>query len=127
MQATNNTRKGIIVLDSDRDSSRLLSDMLISQNYAVTIIRRLASLENLVESNQYVGVIFDIDSVPVDNRTIRNLALSYPGLCFLCTSKDRFHPELKDAICYHIYACLNKPVDPDELFYWLRSIGSNSC
>jgi DNA-binding NarL/FixJ family response regulator len=69
-----------------------------------------------------VAVVLDIDSVPVDNRTIRKLALKYPGVRFLCTSKDRFHPELKDAICYHIYACLTKPVDPDELLYWIKSI-----
>jgi hypothetical protein len=37
-------------------------------------------------------------------------------------SKNPFHPELKDAICYHIYACINRPIDPDELFYWLKSI-----
>ena len=37
-------------------------------------------------------------------------------------SFDKFHPELKDAICYHIYACLNKPIDPDELLYWLKCI-----
>ncbi len=122
MQKTNKSQKGIIVLDADRDSSRLLSDMLTSQDYPVTVTERVSSLENLVASNQYVAVIFDIDSVPVDNRTIRDLALKYPGLCFLCTSKDRFHPELKDAICYHIYACINKPIDPDELIYWIKSI-----
>jgi hypothetical protein len=64
----------------------------------------------------------DIDTVPVNNRTIRDLALKNPSVRFLCTSKDRFHPELKDAICYHIYACLNKPIDPDELLFWLKSI-----
>ena len=119
MQKTNKSQKGIIVLDADRDSSRLLSDMLTSQDYPVTVTERVSSLENLVASNQYVAVIFDIDSVPVDNRTIRDLALKYRGLC---TSKDRFHPELKDAICYHIYACINKPIDPDELIYWIKSI-----
>lgn len=122
MQINGNIKKGIIVLDSGRDSSRELSDMLTSQNYPVTVTRNLSSLDNLVESNQYVAVFIDIDSVPVDNRTIRDLALKYPGLCFLCTSKDRFHPELKDAICYHIYACVNKPVDPDELLFWIKSI-----
>ncbi|MCK5196674.1 MAG: hypothetical protein KAQ71_22875, partial [Desulfobulbaceae bacterium] len=70
----------------------------------------------------YLAIIIDIDSVAVDNRVIRELTVSYPEIYFLCTSKDRFHPELKDAICYHIYACLTKPVDPDELVYWLRSI-----
>ena len=115
-------KKGIIVLDSDKNSSRVLSEMLQSQGYPFTVKRELSFLTNLIDANQYAAVIFDIDSVPVDNRTIRDLALKYPGLCFLCTSKDRFHPELKDAICYHIYACLNKPIDPDELLFWIKSI-----
>lgn len=115
-------KKGIILLDADRDNSRKLSNMLSSCGYPVTITRTFSSLEELIESNQYVAVIFDIDSVSVENRMIRDLALKYPGFCFLCTSKDRFHPELKDAICYHIYACMNKPVDPDELLFWIRSI-----
>lgn len=115
-------KKGLILLDADKSSRRALSDMLTSRDYPVTVIPELSCLGNLIESNQYVAVIFDIDSVPVNNRTIRDLALKYPGLCFLCTSKDRFHPELKDAICYHIYACMNKPVDPDELLFWIRSI-----
>ena len=113
-------KKGIIVLDTDKKSSRSLSDMLVSRDYPVTVTPELSCLEKLIESNQYVAVIFDIDSI--DNRIIRDLALKFPGLCFLCTSKDRFHPELKDAICYHIYACLNKPIDPDELIFWVESI-----
>lgn len=115
-------KKGIIVLDADKKSSRSLSDMLVSRDYPVTVIPEFSYLGKLIESNQYVAVIFDIDSVPVENRMIRDLALKYPGFCFLCTSKDRFHPELKDAICYHIYACMNKPVDPEELLFWIRSI-----
>lgn len=114
--------RGIILLDADRNSSRKLSNMLASRAYPVTITRSISALDELIESNQYVAVIFDIDSVPVENRTIRDLALKYPGFSFLCTSKDRFHPDLKDAICYHIYACLNKPIDPDELFFWIKSI-----
>ena len=115
-------KKGIILLDADRDNSRKLSNMLTSRGYPVTITRAFSSLEELIESSHYLAVIFDIDSVPVENRKIRDLALKYPGFCFLCTSKDRFHPELKDAICYHIYACMNKPVDPDELLFWIKSI-----
>ena len=109
-------------MDADKSSSRALSEMLTSRAYPVTVTRKASSLGELIESNQYVAVIVDIDSVSVNNRTIRDLALKYPGLCFLCTSKDRFHPELKDAICYHIYACLNKPIDPDELIFWIKSI-----
>ena len=122
MEIIHEMNKGLIILDADKSSSHALSDMLTSSGYPVTITPKLSFLEKLIESNQFVAVIFDIDSVPIDNRTIRDLALKYPSLCFLCTSKDRFHPELKDAICYHIYACLNKPIDPDELIFWVKSI-----
>ena len=114
--------KKIMVLDANENSTSELSNILKSQNYPFTVTNALSSLEGSFESGEFVAVILDIDSVPVDNRTIRDLALKYPGIRFLCTSKDRFHPELKDAICYHIYACLNKPVDPDELLYWIKSI-----
>jgi len=115
-------KKKIVILDANQNSCGKLSDIINSKNYPLVQTQALSSLEDFFESDQYVAVVLDIDSVPVDNRTIRELALKYPGVRFLCTSKDRFHPELKDAICYHIYACLTKPVDPDELLFWLKSI-----
>jgi DNA-binding NtrC family response regulator len=115
-------QKGVVVLDSNNESREELCTILEAQHYLTAAIQSLPDLESLIQSEIYIAVIIDIDSVPVDNRTIRNLALTNPGVRFLCTSKDRFHPKLKDAICYHIYACLNKPVDPDELLYWIKSI-----
>ena len=115
-------QKGILVLDGNVQSSQKLCDILKSQHHSSAAIQFLSELEPRIAKENLIAVIIDIDSVPVDNPTIRNLALKYPGVRFLCTSKDRFHPELKDAICYHIYACLNKPVDPDELLYWIKSI-----
>ena len=107
---------------ADPDSIKELSSILTSGNYAYTEVHALSSLETLFDSDEYMAVVIDIDSIQVDNRTIRTMALKYPGVRFLCTSRDRFHPELKDAICYHIYACLNKPVDPDEFLFWIKSI-----
>jgi DNA-binding NtrC family response regulator len=115
-------KKKIVVLDANQISRRELSQILNAKDYPLTQAHALSSLEEFLSSDQYVAVVLDIDSVPVDNRAIRQLAIKYPGVRFLCTSKDRFHPELKDAICYHIYACLNKPVDPDELLFWVKSI-----
>ena len=122
MKVKSGMKKKIVILDANQNSCGQLSDIINSKNYPFTHAQTVSSLDNLFASNQYVAVILDIDSVPVDNRAIRQLAIKYPGVRFLCTSKDRFHPELKDAICYHIYACLNKPVDPDELLYWIKSI-----
>ena len=114
--------KKILVLNADITSCQELVELLEGRQYATTSIHALSDLEGHLEKGGNLTVILDIDSVPVDNRVIRELTIKYPEVHFLCTSKDRFHPDLKDAICYHIYACLAKPVDPDEIFFLLRSI-----
>ncbi len=116
------TEEKIAILNADEEECREMCALLAQQHYKAMPLYSMADLELCLKKKDCLAVLMDIDSVPVDNRTIRDLTIRHPEVCFLCTSKDRFHPDLKDAICYHIYACLNKPVDPDELFYWLRSI-----
>ena len=116
------SKKKILVLDADAESCQRLCETIEKRCFPATSLHSLFDLEDTIKKGGYLAIIIDIDSVAVDNRVIRELTVSYPEIYFLCTSKDRFHPELKDAICYHIYACLTKPVDPDELVYWLRSI-----
>ena len=118
--------KSIIVLDAEEKQCENLCNMLEMSRYHVTPTHSLSDLERLLSENERLAVIIDIDTVPINNHTIRGLTLKNPGTYFLCMSASRFHPELKDAICYHIYACLNKPVDPDELLFWLRSICENA-
>ena len=117
--------KIILVLDSDEKQCRELCGTLEERQYETMPVHSLADLERHVEAVDAIAVIMDIDTVAVDNRTIREFTLKNPGVYFLCLSRDRFHPELKESICYHIYACINKPVDPDELFFWIRSIYEN--
>jgi DNA-binding NtrC family response regulator len=114
--------KEILVLDGDVQSGQKLCKILKSKHHRTTAIQFFSELEAQIAKENPIAVIIDIDTVPVDNRAIRGLALKYSGVRFLCTSKDRFHPELRDAICNHITACLNKPVDPEELLYWIKSI-----
>lgn len=114
--------KKIIVLDSNETQGQEFCDLLEKENYPVKSARSLIDLEMCIEAENCLGVFIDVDTVPVSNRDIRILSLGHPEIYFFCLSKYRFHPELKDAICYHVYACLNRPIDPDELFYWTRSI-----
>jgi DNA-binding NtrC family response regulator len=118
----NKPEKKIAVVVAHEEECRELCDILAQRHYKTVALHSLAELETSLNDHTCKTVLMDIDSIPVNNRTLRELTIRHPEACFLCTSKDRFHPELKDAICYHIYACLNKPVDADELFYWLRSI-----
>jgi DNA-binding NtrC family response regulator len=120
-------KKGIVVLDADKNQCRRFCSLLEKNQYPTIPMHSIQYLRaNLKQSNCLV-VVLDIDTVPIDNRTVRELTLKFPGVYFFCLSDQPFHPELKDAICYHIYACLNKPLDPDELFYFLRSIYENEA
>jgi DNA-binding NtrC family response regulator len=116
------SKKKILVLDANAESCQRLCETIEKRCFPATSLHSLFDLEDTIKKGGYLAIIIDIDSVAVDNRVIRELTVSYPEIYFLCTSKDRFHPELKDAICYHIYACLTKPVDPDELIFWIKSI-----
>lgn len=118
-------KKPVVVLDADQISCRRICALLQDTGYSTVALHRLDELEKLVCRGNLLAVFMDIDTVPVDNRFIRQLVTRNPGTFILCASRDRFHPELKDAICYHIYACLNKPIDPDELLYWVKSIATN--
>ena len=115
-------KKTVLVLDAKHATRQKICDLLAEEHYSTVVVHSFPALKRRLQAENYLAVLMDIDSVPVNNRSIRNLVLEFPGTCIFCMSKDRFHPDLKDAICYHIYACLNKPVDPDELFYWLRTI-----
>ncbi len=95
--------------------------LLQQAGYESLVVQELDQLEATI-TPACMAILIDIDSVEVSNRSIRKMTLRLPEICFFCASKDRFHPELEEAICHHIYACLNKPIDPDELLYWMKSI-----
>ena len=120
-------KKSILVIDADKDQCRKLCELLEKGQFNAMPLFSTDTLEKSIKETGCQAIFWDIDTVPADNRTIRDLTLKFPGVYFFCLSGHRFHPELKDAICYHIYACINRPVDPDELFYWLRSIEENEA
>jgi CheY-like chemotaxis protein len=115
-------QKAILLMDADPLGSAGLLALLSGEDYETQKVGSLSELRHKLEGEKFMAVLMDIDSVAVDNRAIRELAAAFPATPFLCISRDRVHPELKDAIRNHIYACLTKPVDMDEITYWLRCI-----
>jgi DNA-binding NtrC family response regulator len=115
-------QKNILLMDADPLGSAGLLALLSGQGYAAQRVGSLAELRHALAEGKFMAVLMDIDSVAVDNRVIRELAADFPATPFLCISRERVHPELKDAISNYIYACLTKPVDMDEITYWLRCI-----
>ncbi len=115
----------ILIVSKNQTEAAQLGEMMAEQNYASDILASLEELVSRIGADDIIAAFIDIDTIAADNRYIRNLTLKYPSVYFFCISRDRFHPELKDAICYHIYACLNKPIDPDELKFLLDGIATD--
>lgn len=114
--------RAVILISRKNNELEEIKRLLSKNNYEYHCLESIDQIDAALSQISSNCIVFDLDSIDVDNRTIRELTLDYPAVYFLCMSKDRFHPELKDAICYHIYACLTKPIDFDELLYWLRCI-----
>jgi two-component system response regulator GlrR len=112
----------IIFMNADLEQNAGISFLLKEAEFSTHSVASPAELKKKMKDASFMAVIIDLDSVAVDNRTIKDLASQFPTTPFLCLSKERFHPELKDSIRDHIYACLTKPIDPDELGYWLKCI-----
>jgi DNA-binding response OmpR family regulator len=114
----------IVMASSDKRESRDLCVLLNSNGYRTIRSHSLANLETQVQENDCRVLVVDLDHLSVDNRLIRELSKHHPGLSIIAMSSRTFHPELEEALSSHISACLVKPVDVDELLFWVRSMGS---
>ena len=118
-------QRAIIVVDENTSESEELCRVLQQENYQAISLNSLANLEERIQETACSVVILDLDTLPVNNRFIRNLKVKRDKMHIIGLSSRPFHPELEEAVSTHIYACLGKPVDTDELLYWLRSIDAN--
>lgn len=112
----------IALLSSDAYEASSISKILTGAGYRLLTVSSFDDVLQNMDLNAVKAILLDIDSLPLDNRAIRGFALRAPAKPLLCISKERFHPELEEAFVKHVYACLAKPVDHDELLYWMKSI-----
>jgi DNA-binding NtrC family response regulator len=109
-------------LNGDPKQNAGICRLLEKAGCLAQIVGSPAELKNRLKDKACIALILDIDSVAVDNRSIKEIATEFPDIPLLCISNEPFHPELKDSILDSIYACLTKPIDPDELNYWVKCI-----
>jgi len=119
-------QRTVIIVDENKSESEALCSVLHQENYPTIFLNSLADLEKRVQETPLSVVILDLDNLPVNNQFIRHLKRQKENVCIMGLSSRPFHPELEEAVSTHLYACLGKPVDTDELLYWLRSIDANN-
>ena len=116
--------KRIVVLDTDLAQCREISILLSSLD--VSTMHSLPELQKFLTESDCRVILIDLDTVAIDNRTLAQMKRQHPEIDIIAKSERPFHPELEEALRSHILACLTKPLDPDELIFWLRSIFQNS-
>ncbi len=117
---------GVAVVCAENRESRGLCAFLKRLQYPATIFKSLEDLEECLELRFERVVILDLDSVPMDNQLVRRLKKRHPDLYLLGISTRPYHPGLEETIGLHFYACLIKPLDWEELEFWLNSIAANA-
>jgi DNA-binding NtrC family response regulator len=114
--------KAIVFMNTDPEESAGMAILLQESDFSACCVGSPSELKKKLKEASFLAVIIDLDSMAVDNRGIKELALQFPTIPLLCISRKRFHPELQNSIRDHVYACLTKPIDPAELSYWLQCI-----
>ncbi len=112
----------VVVADANKTYCRALCAMLEVRHYRATPVYSFQDLERYLQKNICLAAVLNINTLSIDNRIIRELTKQNPGVYFLGLTNKPANPDLKEALCYHIFACLTIPVDLDELVYWLRCI-----
>jgi DNA-binding NtrC family response regulator len=115
----------ILVVDADKNQSKNLCALLKQENHNVVELHSLLGLKKIIQDISCRVVILDMDSLPVDDRFIKELRRQNPGLPVMVLSSRSFHPELEQVMSKHICACIRKPPDPEELLYCIRSFCEN--
>jgi len=118
-------KKEVIVLDPDEQQSRNLCDILTDYDYTAISMNSLTKVGQYIEENDCRALILNLDKVVATNKVFRELKRKKPLLNIIALSKRQFHPELEEALREYISVCLARPVDSDELVYWLKTIFKN--
>lgn len=118
-------KPGIALIDADTPNGQQFCALLEKLNYSASLFNSLEDLERYLENGPEIAVILDLDSIAVRSQTIRALKKRHPHLHILGVSKLLLHPGLEELIGSHLYACLVKPLDEEELLFWLKSIAEN--
>jgi DNA-binding NtrC family response regulator len=102
-------RESIVVVDANEERCRELRTILTREKFQSSALHSLVNLETNLQEGKC-------------SRLFRNLKKTNPSVCIIGLSSRPFHPELEEAMSKYIHACLAKPVDEEELVYWVKSV-----
>lgn len=119
-------KKEVVVLDADQKQGNNLCRLLTDHQYETAPLSSLKALDDYLEQSECRALIMNLDNVAVNNKALRQLKRKKPLINIIAVSERQFHPELEEALREYISVCLAKPIDTDELMYWLKTVFDNN-
>ncbi len=119
-------KKEVVVLDADQKQGNNLCRLLTDHQYETAPLSSLKALDDYLEQSECRALIMNLDNVAVSNKALRELKRKKPLINIIAVSERQFHPELEEALREYISVCLAKPIDTDELMYWLKTVFDNN-
>ncbi len=119
-------KKEVVVLDADQKQGNNLCRLLTDHQYETAPLSSLKALDDYLEQSECRALIMNLDNVSVSNKALRELKRKKPLINIIAVSERQFHPELEEALREYISVCLAKPIDTDELMYWLKTVFDNN-
>jgi DNA-binding NtrC family response regulator len=111
----------VAVLVSQESQYQALRSILSQGSYAACELGSIGAVSKYMSGRDEGVLIIDLDTGEVTNTALRELK-KHHVLTIIALSSAHLHPNLEESLRNHIYACLKKPADPDELLYLLRSV-----
>jgi DNA-binding NtrC family response regulator len=111
----------VAVLVSEKSLSEAIGSILSQGPFAPCPLTSMEEIPRYMRGRSRGVLVVDLDTEPVTNAGLRALKKSHP-LTIIALSGENLHPGLEESLRHHIYACLRKPADPDELLYHLKSV-----
>ncbi|MFZ0448119.1 MAG: hypothetical protein WAL98_02665 [Desulfatiglandaceae bacterium] len=114
----------VFVVGAEPRTLEQLKSACLPMPYNLRAISTLEGAKTAIEKDGKPtnAILVDFDGLQVNNSLLRIFRRSLPDTYIIGISTKHFHPELAESLREYIYACLPKPVDPDELCFFLRSI-----
>jgi DNA-binding NtrC family response regulator len=117
--------KIVVVLDANKKQLNSLCTLLADNNYQPASMNSLSEMEQQLEQSDCKAVIVNLDNISVTNKNFRTLKQKKSAMSIIALSERQFHPELEESLREYISVCLAKPIDSDELLFWLKGIFEN--
>lgn len=115
-------QKEFYIITNDSSFGKSLMGKLPKALYRAHTLDSLTAMTDEIPTAATFIAVVDIDTFEPDIQRIRALKKKFSNLVLLAFSERKFHPEHKEVLSSHFFACLTKPVDVDEMLYLIKDV-----